>query len=147
MNRRLRVSSLAAASLFCAVAMVRGSGGDQYAPRPAAGVPTFARDVAPILMKNCASCHRPGEIAPMSLLTYEEARPWARAIRDAVVDGMMPPWHADAPHGTFLNERSLTAAERETIVRWASCLPAVPDTTWSCRRRRSWSVRSMPACS
>ena len=136
MNRRLRVSTLAAAGLFCAVAMVRGSGDDQYATPPAADVPTFAKDVAPILMKNCASCHRPGEIAPMSLLTYEEARPWARAIRDAVVDGMMPPWHADAPHGTFLNERSLTDAEKETITRWANGgaprgneadMPPVPD--------------------
>ena len=136
MNRRLRVSTLAAAGLFCAVAMVRGSGDDQYTTRPAADVPTFAKDVAPVLMKNCASCHRPGEIAPMSLLTYEEARPWARAIRDAVVDGMMPPWHADAPHGTFLNERSLTDAEKETITRWANGgaprgndadMPPVPD--------------------
>ena len=92
---------------------------DQYGQKPS-NVPTFARDVAPILFKNCTTCHRPGEIAPMSLLTYQDARPWAKAIRDKVADRQMPPWHADAPHGTFLNERGLTDAERETLIRWAS---------------------------
>ena len=70
-----------------------------------AATPTFAKDVAPILYKNCASCHRPGDIAPMSLLRYEEARPWAKAIREQVATGQMPPWHATQPHGTFLNDR------------------------------------------
>jgi len=92
----------------------------QTTTRTGPQTPTFTKDVAPILLENCASCHRPGEIAPMSLLTYEDARPWARSIRDEVSDGRMPPWHADAPHGTFLNERSLTAAEKETIVRWVN---------------------------
>lgn len=81
-------------------------------------VPTFTKDVAPILFAQCTSCHRPGEVSPMSLLTYEQARPWARSIRDRIVRRVMPPWHADAPHGTFENERSLTDAERETLVRW-----------------------------
>ena len=57
----------------------------------AAASPTFTKDVAPILYKNCASCHRPGDIAPMSLLTYEQARPWAKAIREQVATGQMPP--------------------------------------------------------
>jgi Copper type II ascorbate-dependent monooxygenase, C-terminal domain len=92
---------------------------DQYAPKPASNVPTYTKDVAPILFRNCTTCHRPGEIAPMSLLTYQDARPWAKAIRDEVADRSMPPWHADAPHGTFLNERGLTDAERETLIRWA----------------------------
>src|SRR5215207_322475 len=73
----------------------------QYAAKAAKDVPTFTRDVAPILYRNCASCHRPGEIAPMSLLTYADARPWAKAIRDEVGDRRMPPWHSDAPAGTF----------------------------------------------
>ena len=64
------------------------------APPPAAAVPTFTKDVAPILYKNCTTCHRPGEIAPMSLLTYEDARPYAKAIRDEIGEGHMPPWHA-----------------------------------------------------
>jgi hypothetical protein len=108
---------------------------EQYAASDMKDVPTFARDVAPILYKNCTSCHRPGEIAPMSLLTYEDARPWAKAIRDEVSEGHMPPWHAEAPHGTFVNERRLTEDEKATIVKWASngapkgdptLLPAVP---------------------
>ena len=108
---------------------------EQYAAKPAADVPTYARDVAPILYKNCTGCHRPGEIAPMSLLTYEDARPWAKSIRDEVNDGTMPPWHAAAPKGTFHNERVLTAEERETLTKWANGgapkgdpkdMPAVP---------------------
>lgn len=100
--------------------------------------PTFSKDVAPILYKNCASCHRSGEIAPMSLLTYEEARPWAKSIREMVSRGQMPPWHAEQPHGTFSNDRRLTDAEKSTLVAWADAgapqgdpkdLPAVPKFT------------------
>ena len=90
----------------------------QEARRPS--VPTFTRDVAPILYQNCATCHRPGEIAPMSLLTYSDARKWAKAIRDEVEDGSMPPWHADPKHGKFANDRSLSAAEKETLAKWAN---------------------------
>ena len=85
-----------------------------------AQTPTFSKDVAPILYNRCASCHRAGEIAPMSLLTYEEVRPWAKSIREKVSLGLMPPWHADAPHGTFLNDRRLTDQEKETLTRWAA---------------------------
>jgi mono/diheme cytochrome c family protein len=81
--------------------------------------PTFSRDVAPILFKNCASCHRPGEIAPMSLVTYENARPWAKAIREKVAVGNMPPWHATQPHGTFENDRRLSERDKDTLIRWA----------------------------
>src|SRR5215208_2049310 len=83
-----------------------------------AATPTFAKDVAPILYKNCATCHRPGDIAPMSLLRYEEARPWAKSIREQVVTGQMPPWHATQSHGTFLNDRRLSNEEKDTMVRW-----------------------------
>ena len=64
----------------------------------------FSRDVAPILMRHCVGCHRPGEIAPMSLLTYREARPWARSIRRVVVNGEMPPWFANPEHGVWAND-------------------------------------------
>jgi mono/diheme cytochrome c family protein len=67
-----------------------------------AAVPTFTKDVAPILYANCVTCHRPGEIGPMSLLTYEDARPYAQAILEEVGQGHMPPWHAEAPEGTLL---------------------------------------------
>jgi hypothetical protein len=81
---------------------------------------TFSRDVAPILYKHCATCHRKGEIAPMSLLTYEEARPWAKSIRDKVGEGAMPPWHADPAHGRFKNDRRLSPQEKDVLVRWAA---------------------------
>jgi hypothetical protein len=64
---------------------------------PAASPPTFYKDVLPILQKNCQTCHRPGEVGPMGLLNYAEARPWAKAIKAAVVSQTMPPWFAD-PH-------------------------------------------------
>ena len=121
MSRGSRYVTLVATAAWFALIIARGSAYDgQYAARPGEGIPTFTKDVAPILLKNCAGCHRPGEIAPMSLLTYEEARPWAKAIRDEVGDGTMPPWHADAPHGTFLNERGLTADEKAVLVKWAN---------------------------
>lgn len=136
MTPRSRYLTLAATAAWCAIVIGRSSAFDgQYAAPPTAGVPTFTKDVAPILFRNCATCHRPGEIAPMSFLTYEEVRPWAKGIRDEVVDGTMPPWHADAPHGTFLNERRLTEAEKDTIKKWANGgapkgdpndMPAVP---------------------
>jgi mono/diheme cytochrome c family protein len=88
-------------------------------PAPARGAMTFTKDVAPILNRNCVSCHRPGEIAPMSLTTYEAARPWARAIRKAVADRVMPPWGADPQYGEFINDPSLSAADVATIVAWA----------------------------
>ncbi|HVG55536.1 MAG TPA: hypothetical protein VM846_13950, partial [Vicinamibacterales bacterium] len=84
-----------------------------------APAPTFSKDVAPIVYKNCVGCHRPGESAPMSLLTYADARPWARAMSRRVTEGSMPPWHADAPTGTFENERGLSADEKAVIARWA----------------------------
>lgn len=82
--------------------------------------PTFARDVAPILQQKCQECHQPGSIAPMSLLTYGEVRPWARAIKDRVVSLEMPPWHIDRTVGvqTFKNDRSLSREQIDTIVKW-----------------------------
>ncbi|MCI0410672.1 MAG: heme-binding domain-containing protein, partial [Acidobacteria bacterium] len=79
---------------------------------------TFNRDVMPILRKSCQGCHHPGDIAPMSFLSYEETRPWAKSIRENVLKGMMPPWHADPRHGVFSNDRRLTREEIDTLVRW-----------------------------
>ena len=118
---RFRTCVLASLLLWLAtLASVSTEG--QYASRRPAGknAPTFNKDVAPILYKNCVGCHRDGEIAPMSLMTYEDARPWAKAIRDEVSDRNMPPWHTDAPKGTFHNERILSDADRETLVAWAN---------------------------
>jgi hypothetical protein len=82
--------------------------------------PTFAKDVAPIFQEKCEACHRPDSIAPMSLKTYAETRPWARAIKARVSDHTMPPWDIDRTVGVqkFKNDRSLSDAEAETIVRW-----------------------------
>src|SRR5437870_13717822 len=72
---------------------------------------TFNKDVLPILQRNCQTCHRPGNIAPMSLLTYESARPWAKAMKAAVVTRKMPPWFADPQYGHFSNDPSLKQEE------------------------------------
>jgi hypothetical protein len=84
----------------------------------ATSTPTFDKDVLPVLQKNCQSCHRPGEVAPMSFLTYEETRPWAKAIKSAVLSRKMPPWLADPKYGHFLNERRLTDADVQSLVTW-----------------------------
>src|SRR5215203_1937882 len=87
---------------------------------PAAQVaPTFAKDVAPIMYSKCANCHRPGEVAPMSLLSYEDARPWAKAIKTKVVSREMPPWGADMSQTLPMrNDISLSQKEIETIAAW-----------------------------
>lgn len=77
---------------------------------------TFTKDIAPILYKNCAECHRPGEIAPMSLMTYQEVRPWAKSMRERVVEGSMPPWSADPKYGHWANDPRLSKQEIDTIV-------------------------------
>ena len=84
----------------------------------AATAPTFSKDVAPILYKNCATCHRPGEAAPMSLLTYKDARPWAKSIRQFVSAGTMPPWHSTQPRGVFSNDRRLSETDKNTLINW-----------------------------
>src|SRR5215831_4237322 len=84
----------------------------------AASTVTFTKDVAPILFKNCAQCHRPGEVAPMSLLNYKEVRPWARSIKEKVVSREMPPWLADPQNTHFVNDRRLSQKEIDTIVAW-----------------------------
>ena len=80
---------------------------------------TFNKDVLPILQRNCQSCHRSGEVAPMSFVTYQETRPWARAIKTAALTKKMPPWFADPRYGHFANERKLTEGEIGTLVAWA----------------------------
>ena len=79
---------------------------------------TFNKDVLPILQQKCQVCHRPGEIGPMPLTTYQGTRPWARAIRNAVAARVMPPWFADPRYGHFANDKRLTDAEIATITSW-----------------------------
>src|SRR5260370_29775323 len=86
---------------------------------------TFNKDVAPILQRACQNCHRPGSIAPMPLLTYSDARPWARSIKEKVVTRVMPPWHIDRNVGInrFKDDPSLTAADIATIAAWVDQPP------------------------
>ena len=85
-----------------------GGAAAQAAAQEATEEPTFTKDVLPILQRSCQRCHRPGTGAPMSLLTYQETRPWARAIKDRVVTRQMPPWHADPNIGEYTADPSLT---------------------------------------
>jgi hypothetical protein len=141
----MRASSIAVATV-CAVAIAAAVQlGAQAPPREAAGsVPTFSKDVAPILYNNCTSCHRAGEIGPMPLVTYQDARPWARSIAQRVAAGTMPPWHADPSHGEFANDRRLSEADKNTILEWvrggapegdSSALPPLPTFT------DGWQIR------
>ena len=133
MRQLVRISCVAAVLL--ASGAIVSTSEQQAFEQSTTTAPTFTRDIAPILYKNCVQCHRAGEIAPMSLVTYSEVRPWARAIRKATANGVMPPWHADAPPGTFENERRLSPSDKELIARWveagapegdSAALPALP---------------------
>ena len=106
--------------------------------------PTFNKDVLPILQKNCQTCHRPGEVGPMGLLTYQETRPWAKAIKAAVLSKKMPPWFADPHFGQFLNDRRLSDADVKTLVTWVD--GGAPegdpkDKPLPIRWREGWNIR------
>src|SRR6185503_1382111 len=83
-----------------------------------AQTPTFTKDVAPILYKNCSQCHRPNEVAPMSLMTYDEVRPWARSIKSKVSKKEMPPWGVGHSTLLFSNDRRMTDQEIATLIAW-----------------------------
>ena len=103
------------------VTLAAGALAQQPVPAPAPPSPdavTFNRDVAPIFNEHCVACHRPGQMAPMSLLTHESARPWARSIQRHVTARTMPPWGADPGIGSWDNDPSLSAEEIATISRW-----------------------------
>ncbi|MGA2712690.1 MAG: cytochrome c [Bryobacteraceae bacterium] len=115
LNRNFRLSALA----FGALLTLPGSSiaADQFDTKPV----TFAKDIAPIFQEKCQECHRAGSMAPMSLVTYEETRPWAKSIRQRVISRQMPPWHIDKTVGVqhFKNDMSLTDEQIAAIVRWA----------------------------
>ena len=115
--KRIITSSLAFC-FFLAFALVMLESTSASDTKKGATTVTFSKDVAPIFFRNCASCHRPGELAPMSLLSYKDARPWARSIKEKVVTRQMPPWHADPQYGHFANEARLTQQEIDTITAW-----------------------------
>jgi hypothetical protein len=103
----------------------------------AAAAPTFHKDVEPLLQKSCQECHRPGEIAPMPLLTYQQARPWAKAMKAAVLKKQMPPWPADPHYGKFSNDRSLTSEEIAMLAAWVDAGAPEGDTA-DAPKPRTW---------
>ena len=113
MNKRrftaIAIACFAAISLFALTS-------SEAKTKPKAA--TFTKDVAPIFFKACADCHRAGETAPFSVMSFKEVRPWAKSIKEKVVSKQMPPWHADPHVGEFKNNRSLTQAEIDTITAW-----------------------------
>src|SRR2546423_12251152 len=111
------IAFLAVISLTLSPATHAGDGNESGNAKSAKAV-TFSRDVAPIFYKNCVACHRPNDLAPMSLLTFKEARPWARSIKEKVINREMPPWLADAHYGQFANDKRLSQQEIDTIVAW-----------------------------
>ena len=136
---RTRVLQLLGLVAVTALAVFVARRGESLGAQDAA--PTYSKDVAPILYKNCTTCHRPGGLGPFSLLNYDTAKKNVDDIRDAVKTGLMPPWHAEGPHGTFLNDRRLSDIEKQTILRWIdagakkgnlSALPPAPvyPTSW-----------------
>jgi hypothetical protein len=131
-------SFLEICAVFCLISPV--------AIPPVAGATnvTFYKDVLPIMEKNCQSCHRPGEIAPMSFLTFENTRPWAKAIKANVLKKKMPPWFADPRYGNFSNDRRLTPAQIDTLVSWVDAgAPAgdPKDQPAPVKWREGWNIQ------
>jgi hypothetical protein len=102
---------------FAAAAMTVA--GVSSAANTGSAIPTYSKDVAPILNRRCVECHRTGEAGPMTLQSYKEVRPWAAAIRQAVLSRTMPPWHADPKVNHFSNDRRLTDGELAIVAKWA----------------------------
>jgi len=115
MKKTILVTLLFAMCLAVSIGGARRSDAETGSEKSAI---TFSRDVAPILQKRCEECHRQGGMAPMSLVTYEEARPWARSIKEKIVKREMPPFHAAGQVGRYVNDPRLTDAEITTIAKW-----------------------------
>jgi mono/diheme cytochrome c family protein len=139
--RRTKALCLALSVVLAGFFLAQGVGG---ASEKSSAAVTFSKDVAPIIFNNCVVCHQPGETAPMAFMNYRQVRPWAKSIREVVINREMPPWHADPAHGVFENSRRLSDKDVETIVAWvdqgakegdAKDLPPTPKT-----RQEGWSI-------
>jgi hypothetical protein len=151
MSRNAVHGSALAAGVVCAAALMVFVGHAQSVEPPAA--PTFTQDVAPIVFRNCTSCHRPGESAPFSLMSYADVRPRGRQIAAVTKSRQMPPWKADAGDFPFKGDRRLHDADIETIQRWVDAgmpegdpakLPAMPAFTHGWQLGEPDLVVSMP---
>ena len=116
-NRNHSFVTAVTVCLIAGLAFIASTSANNNPKTPAKNV-TFSKDVAPILFKSCSECHRAGEGAPFSTMSFKEVRPWAKSIKEKVVNRTMPPWHADPHFGDFKNNRTLTQAEIDTIVAW-----------------------------
>ena len=108
---------LSIAAILTALVLVVAANQPRHLAASHLADPTFS-DVAPVLYKNCTSCHRTGGLAPFSLIEYDSASPYLAEMKEAVAQNKMPPWHAEAPRGVFRNDRRLEDSERELILKW-----------------------------
>ena len=108
------VAALGLTGVFAAMIVAVPRGADTPIPSEV----TYSKDVAPIMFENCVYCHRPGEVAPFSMLTYKDTRPWARSIKQRVLNGQMPPWKADPHYGSFQNSKILSKHDVDSLVAW-----------------------------
>src|SRR6266498_2817008 len=105
----VRMRSIALSLICAAAGMAANTGSSQV---------TYYKDALPVLQKNCQNCHRPGEAGPMSFMSYDSTRPWAKAIKSAIVTKKMPPWFADPHYGKFANDRTMSQDEIKTLAAW-----------------------------
>ena len=147
MKSKLRQSAFLVVGLFIIVMF------SMAAHKTPPATVTYTKDIAPIINKSCAECHRTGEIAPMSLMNYSEVRPWAKSIREQVVSRQMPPWSADPKVGHWANDPSLSQKEIDTITAWVAAgapkgddkdMPAPPNFTQGWTIGRPDVVFTMP---
>ncbi|HEX9004616.1 MAG TPA: cytochrome c, partial [Blastocatellia bacterium] len=117
-NRNYSFIAAVTICLVAGLAFIATTSANNNKIKNAAKNVTFTKDVAPIFYKSCSECHRAGEGAPFSTMSFKDVRPWAKSIKEKVANRTMPPWHADPHFGDFKNNRTLTQAEIDTIVAW-----------------------------
>ena len=149
MKRTVAIVAMQLCTAACVLGQMAGMTPDSGAiPVTKPSNVTFTKDVAPIVQQHCQGCHRPGEGTPFSMLSYEDARPWATAMKRMVVTRAMPPWFEDGHTEKFENNRSLTQAQIDTIAAWVDAGAPKGDPKdmqigrASCREECTWKCRS-----
>jgi len=117
-KRKIPFNLIVAAVLTGFLLALPGISANEGNAGPTAKEVTFSKDIAPIFFKSCSECHRAGEIAPFSVMSYKDVRPWAKSIKEQVVSKEMPPWHADPAHGQWMNDRRLPQTDIDKIIAW-----------------------------
>ncbi len=114
----MRLTKLTGLLLFASLLALPGLASEPNSSNTDVAEANWSEHVAPLLYQKCVTCHRPGQTAPMSLMSYEEARPWAKSIRRVTHDRAMPPWFANPEHGEFAEDPTLTTEEIELLAKW-----------------------------